>query len=298
VLESLDSMSHPNYSEKKRLKVWARVNGNVRTYKCYVTWCNNYLDAYGSSWDMGHNIPYSELMNNNQVDNLDNLFPICRDCNLSMGNDFTIYEWSQKIYVKDEKINIPKILLTRKRIKTYLWNNKFGTDYFGKCDNCNKDKYYLDIYWNHKDSFLQTFDNAKESFIIDEIQALCGECYMNLSKIKYNLNIEFRNKGFKFHKYVSIDDILNKFKTFFISDDVKYDIHVNGKGILEMEDLLQVGERFNNLKNINIDPFVIAKDLATIIQDNYKEINVDLVNGLEMIIKELEDVVKFSLYSD
>ena len=52
--------------------------------------------------DCGHNIPESK----GGPTNVENLIPICRNCNVGMGNRFTIDEWQQKYETPSKWYNI------------------------------------------------------------------------------------------------------------------------------------------------------------------------------------------------
>ena len=77
----------------KRIRelVWTTYNGEVFTSKCYVSWCTNNINVF--SFQTGHDIPESK---GGTLD-IDNLKPICGSCNLSMGNKYSITEWSKLI---------------------------------------------------------------------------------------------------------------------------------------------------------------------------------------------------------
>ena len=72
--------------------VWEHYNGQVWSAKCYVPWCNNVIDCMSSNWHLGHNIPESK----GGETCLENLRPICSDCNLGMGSRMSIDEWTFK----------------------------------------------------------------------------------------------------------------------------------------------------------------------------------------------------------
>lgn len=86
-----------------RREVWEKVHGShAAKGKCYVSWCPRILDKM--DFQAGHNIPESK---GGTID-LDNLFPICNDCNQGMGDRFTIDEWSDMAFmthVRDDFIN-------------------------------------------------------------------------------------------------------------------------------------------------------------------------------------------------
>lgn len=68
--------------------VWTTYCGEVYNYKCTVTWCTTVLTPF--NFEAGHNVPESR----GGLTNVDNLRPICSMCNKSMGNRYTIDEYS------------------------------------------------------------------------------------------------------------------------------------------------------------------------------------------------------------
>ena len=90
---------HHHYKEQipKRIRelVWITYNGEVFTHKCFVLWCENNINVF--NFQTGHDIPESK---GGTID-INNLKPICSSCNLSMGNKYTITEWSKLVIVKD-----------------------------------------------------------------------------------------------------------------------------------------------------------------------------------------------------
>jgi len=72
-----------------REQVWLLYLGDrVFKQKCTVKWCENQITPF--SFEVGHNIPESK---GGTID-IDNLRPICYKCNRSMGDDYTIDEFS------------------------------------------------------------------------------------------------------------------------------------------------------------------------------------------------------------
>ena len=72
-----------------RQATWIHYNGiNTFLAKCQVTWCENTISPF--DFQVGHNIPESK---GGTLD-LSNLRPICASCNRSMGNSYTIDEFS------------------------------------------------------------------------------------------------------------------------------------------------------------------------------------------------------------
>lgn len=76
--------------------VWMTYNGSTFEAKCHVSWCKNKVTVF--NFEAGHDIPESK----GGATCLDNLRPICASCNKSMGNSYTISEFS-KIYMRKEK---------------------------------------------------------------------------------------------------------------------------------------------------------------------------------------------------
>ncbi len=73
-----------------REQVWIKYNGKRFNKKCYVKWCKNDINCF--NFDCGHDIPESK--GGKMI--IENLKPICRNCNLSMSNNLTIKEWNTK----------------------------------------------------------------------------------------------------------------------------------------------------------------------------------------------------------
>ena len=85
-----------NIPSALRQQVWITKVGKKFETKCKVTWCKNRISVF--DFHCGHNIPESK----GGSTTLDNLIPICANCNLSMGNNCTIYDWNKK-YAKKKK---------------------------------------------------------------------------------------------------------------------------------------------------------------------------------------------------
>jgi hypothetical protein len=80
-----------------RQQAWIKQFG-VPEFKCPVTWCQNKISPF--SFDTGHNIPESK----GGKTTIENLIPICRSCNLGMGDRFTIQEWNAKYSERPQPI--------------------------------------------------------------------------------------------------------------------------------------------------------------------------------------------------
>ena len=73
-----------------RQQVWLQKMGKVFEGKCKTTWCTNKITYF--SFECGHDIPESK----GGTTDIHNLFPICRQCNVSMSNTFTFTEWCKQ----------------------------------------------------------------------------------------------------------------------------------------------------------------------------------------------------------
>jgi 5-methylcytosine-specific restriction endonuclease McrA len=71
-----------------REQVWVTYAGRVYERKCLVPWCQNTMSVF--DFHVGHDVPESA---GGKTD-IPNLRPICARCNLSMGNEYTVAEWS------------------------------------------------------------------------------------------------------------------------------------------------------------------------------------------------------------
>jgi len=77
-------------SKKLREEVWLKHFGKTFSSKCPIQWCTRQISVF--SFEVGHNIPESK----GGRTTIDNLIPICGDCNRSMGDRFTIDEFSKQ----------------------------------------------------------------------------------------------------------------------------------------------------------------------------------------------------------
>lgn len=83
-----------------REQVWLKICGRTFEHKCKVDWCKNIMTPF--QFEAGHIVPESKGGNTN----LENLLPICGSCNRSMGNRYSITEFSNQFREKtfEEKI--------------------------------------------------------------------------------------------------------------------------------------------------------------------------------------------------
>ena len=71
-----------------REAVWVKHVGKRFQHKCLTHWCPNTMTVF--DFQTSHNIPESKGGSNE----IDNLFPLCGRCNLSMGSQYTYESWS------------------------------------------------------------------------------------------------------------------------------------------------------------------------------------------------------------
>lgn len=79
---------------KIRHECWLNRFGKVFKHKCWIRWCKNEINVW--NFHCGHDTPDSK---GGTLD-LNNLYPICAECNLSMSNNYTIDEWNNKVASK------------------------------------------------------------------------------------------------------------------------------------------------------------------------------------------------------
>jgi 5-methylcytosine-specific restriction endonuclease McrA len=94
-------------SKKLREEVWLKHFGKTFSSKCPIQWCTREISVF--SFEVGHNIPESK----GGRTTIDNLIPICGDCNRSMGDRYTIDEFSKEFASSRIDKIIPKTLFQR-----------------------------------------------------------------------------------------------------------------------------------------------------------------------------------------
>ena len=72
-----------------REQVWIKIFGKTFESKCYINWCQSNINVF--NFHVCHNIPESK----GGLTIIENLFPCCANCNLSMSNKYTIDEWNK-----------------------------------------------------------------------------------------------------------------------------------------------------------------------------------------------------------
>jgi 5-methylcytosine-specific restriction endonuclease McrA len=96
-----------------REQVWIQNVGQKFENKCLVEWCQNKMNVF--DFHVGHNIPESK----GGATNITNLKPICARCNLSMGSQYSIEEWT-KIGATTSKTPSPKLTTTTPRTPWWI----------------------------------------------------------------------------------------------------------------------------------------------------------------------------------
>lgn len=91
-----------NIPKAVKEQLWVRDMGCVFEGKCKVTWCTNKVTVF--DFQCGHNIPESK----GGETTLPNLQAICARCNTSMGDRYTIDEWSKKHETVLPLVLVPK----------------------------------------------------------------------------------------------------------------------------------------------------------------------------------------------
>ena len=72
-----------------RQQVWTQYNGEIFRKQCTIRWCKNEITVF--NFHVGHNLPRSK----GGTLELNNLVPICSNCNLSMSDNYTIDQWNK-----------------------------------------------------------------------------------------------------------------------------------------------------------------------------------------------------------
>jgi len=91
-----------------REQVWIEYSAKQFETKCFITWCNNRINAF--DFQVGHNVPESK----GGKTEIANLRPICSRCNLSMGSKYSIDEWAKLSEVSLPNKTVPEVTPTKK----------------------------------------------------------------------------------------------------------------------------------------------------------------------------------------
>lgn len=68
--------------------IWVTYNGKTFEAKCHVSWCKTIINVF--NFEAGHDVPESK----GGSTCIGNMRPICASCNRSMGNMYSIKEFS------------------------------------------------------------------------------------------------------------------------------------------------------------------------------------------------------------
>ena len=80
-------------SGAERQQIWLYHFGNVFAHSCHTRWCRNEINVF--SFHCGHDTPVSRGGGNS----LGNVYPICSNCNLSMGVT-SLRTWNKRFVVQ------------------------------------------------------------------------------------------------------------------------------------------------------------------------------------------------------
>ena len=105
--------------KRVRELVWKKYIGKCWSGKCHVSWCDNDFTVL-SSWHVGHNNPESKGGDLS----IENLRPVCPECNLGMGNKYSIEEWSETFDKNYRFENTAIKILSRLKYKSKTQPNK------------------------------------------------------------------------------------------------------------------------------------------------------------------------------
>jgi hypothetical protein len=97
-------------SKKLREEVWLKHFGKKFSSKCPIQWCTREISVF--AFEVGHNIPESK----GGRTTIDNLIPICGECNRSMGDRYTIDEFSKEFAASaplPAPVSVPKTIFQR-----------------------------------------------------------------------------------------------------------------------------------------------------------------------------------------
>lgn len=95
IIEKVKERKIKKYRKKKipialKHALWVHYNGKNFESKCVVKWCPNMIDVF--NFEAGHDIPESK----GGACTIENMRPVCASCNKSMGNRYSITEFSTK----------------------------------------------------------------------------------------------------------------------------------------------------------------------------------------------------------
>jgi|LauGreStaDraftv2_3_1035109.scaffolds.fasta_scaffold119100_1 5-methylcytosine-specific restriction endonuclease McrA len=104
-----------NIPASLRQTVWITYNSEKFHSKCHVSWCKNIITPF--TFEVGHNKPESK----GGTTTIDNLLPICGWCNRSMGNRYTITEYSESFTPRKSSPNsLSNIIPIKSRFRRFL----------------------------------------------------------------------------------------------------------------------------------------------------------------------------------
>ena len=78
-----------------RKEVWLAYAGRTFDARCAVRWCHATITPF--TFEVGHNAPESK----GGATTLENLRPLCPQCNRSMGSRYSIDEYAERFAPRD-----------------------------------------------------------------------------------------------------------------------------------------------------------------------------------------------------
>ena len=175
--------------KKVKEEVWYTNIGKTYEDKCYVSWCSNKINVF--NFHVGHDIPESK----GGTDEISNLKPICDRCNLSMGHNYTIKEWTVKF---DKSSNNTNKTNKTNKMKGYFDVLKYISWFvllylcFVKFDNLDN----LDIGKMNVDENVEEVNIDEEVNIVLEVNIveeknILNDIIENITYYFYNYNYNF-----------------------------------------------------------------------------------------------------------
>ena len=99
-----------------REAVWTHHQGRIFEGKCLTTWCPNIITVF--DFQCGHDVPESK----GGPTTLENLYPLCSRCNLSMGARYTYKEWCALSQVVPVPVPVPVPIPVIAAVKRTCWS--------------------------------------------------------------------------------------------------------------------------------------------------------------------------------
>lgn len=79
----------PEITKAIRRAVWENSFGRIYESKCITRWCTRHIDVW--TFECAHDVPHSK----GGSTLVENLIPMCSECNSSMSNLYTLKQWNE-----------------------------------------------------------------------------------------------------------------------------------------------------------------------------------------------------------